>query len=105
MAGATLTQVIDHSSGGFSYPIVADPWLGQDLYNQPWVTLVMQSWIVNVVPTTWGVVWAGPLTWFAHRDEVVSKLGSEWWRWTNTIQEQFYCHIARLAALTAGLQS
>ncbi len=43
-----------------------------------------------------GQTWAGPLIWWAHRDEVVSKLGSNAWRWTNTIQEQFYCHIAGL---------
>lgn len=28
VVGAMLTQVIDHRGGGFSYPIVADPWLG-----------------------------------------------------------------------------
>ena len=93
VAGATLTQVIDHRGGGFSYPIVADPWLGQDLYYQPWITFSWQGYAVNVQPTGWGVVWAGPALWWAHRDEVVTKLGSQWWRWTNTIQEQFYCHI------------
>jgi hypothetical protein len=96
VAGATLTQVIDHDGWEFSYPIVADPWLGIDLYGQPWISFVSQGYKVNVIPTAWGQVWAGPLTWFAHRDEVVSKLGSSSWRWTNTIQEQFYCHIAGL---------
>jgi len=96
VAGATLTQVIDHDGGEFSYPIVADPWLGIDLYGQPWISFVSQGYKVNVTPTAWGQVWAGPLTWWAHRDEVVSKLGSSSWRWTNTIQEQFYCHIAGL---------
>lgn len=94
VAGATLTQVIEHEAGQFSYPIVADPWLGQDLYGQPWVTLLYYgAYKVNVVPTAWGQVWAGPTLWWAHRDEVVTKLGSNSWRWTNTIQEQFYCHI------------
>lgn len=94
VAGTTLTQVIAHDAGEFSYPIVADPWLGQDLYYQPWITILMQAWKVNVRPTAWGVQWASvPLLW-AHRDEVVSKLGSSSWRWTNTIQEQFYCHVA-----------
>lgn len=51
---------------------------------------------MNVVPTAWGQIWAGPALWWAHRDEVVTKLGSNSWRWTSTIQEQFYCHIAGL---------
>lgn len=96
--GTTLTQLIDHDGGQFAYPIVADPWLGQDLYYQPWITYPSQGYKVNVTPRAWGQQWAGPATWWAHRDEVVSKLGSNSWRWTNTIQEQFYCHIAGLPA-------
>ncbi|WP_229663196.1 DUF2599 domain-containing protein [Microbacterium album] len=53
---------------------------------------------MNVTPRAWGQTWAGPATWFAHVDEVKSKLGSNSWRWTDTIQEQFYCHIAGLPA-------
>jgi len=99
VTGTTLTQVIDHTVAEFAYPIVADPWLGQDLYGQPWITIINfggGSWKVNVVPTAWGQTWAGPTLWWAHRDEVVTKLGSDSWRWTNTVQEQFYCHIAGL---------
>lgn len=96
--GATLTQVVDHDAGQFAYPIVADPWLGQDLYYQPTVTYPSQGYKINVTPRAWGQQWAGPATWFAHVDEVKSKLGGNAWRWTNTIQEQFYCHIAGLPA-------
>ena len=94
VAGTTLTQVIDHKGADFVYPIVADPWFGIDLYGQPWVTTyVGQTWKVNVVPTSWGLQYNSPAIWWAHRDEVVTKLGSNAWRWANTIQEQFYCHI------------
>lgn len=92
--GSTLTQIVDHTSGGFAYPIVADPWLGIDLYNQPYITYPPQGYKINVSPTPWGVANSGVATWWAHRDEVKSKLGGNAWRWTNSIQEQFYCHIA-----------
>lgn len=92
-----LIQHVDHKNGNYDYPIVADPWLGIDLYGYPYITTVSgKGYKVNVTPTAWGVSMAGPATWFAHRDEVVTKLGSASWRWTNTIQEQFYCHIAGL---------
>ena len=92
--GTTLTQQIDHDGGQYAYPIVADPWLGQDLYYNPTVQFVSQGYKVNVQPRAWGQQWAGPATWFAHVDEVKSKLGGNAWRWTNTIQEQFYRHIS-----------
>ncbi len=33
-SGSTVTQVVDHANGSYTYPIVADPWLGQDLFNK-----------------------------------------------------------------------
>lgn len=97
IAGTTLVQVVDHQSGEFQYPIVADPWLGIDLYYTPNVSFPSGGYAINVVPTVWGGAYSGPeevYMWWAHRDEVVSKLGSSSWRWTTSIQEQFYCHIA-----------
>lgn len=95
--GSTLTQVVEHASGGFEYPIVADPWLGIALYGNPTVTFPSGGYSINVSPTAWGGSWSGVGNvgmWWAHRDEVVSKLGASSWRWTTSIQEQFYCHIA-----------
>jgi hypothetical protein len=95
--GATLTQVVDHASSAFAYPVVADPWLGIALYGSPSVTFPSGGYSINVTPTAWGGSWSGVGNvgmWWAHRDEVVSKLGSSSWRWTTSIQEQFYCHIA-----------
>lgn len=92
-----LIQHVAHKNGNYDYPIVADPWLGIDLYGEPNITTVSgKGYKVNVTPTAWGVTMAGLATWFAHRDEVVTKLGSQSFRWTDTIQEQFYCHIAGL---------
>ena len=89
-----LIQHVLHNSKNYTYPIVADPWFGIDLYNKPTVTFHAKSYRINVTPTAWGTANTGIATWFAHRDEVKTKLGTNAWRWTNTIQEQFYCHIA-----------
>jgi hypothetical protein len=32
--GARLTQIVDHRDGAFTYPIVADPWLGAAIFKQ-----------------------------------------------------------------------
>lgn len=95
--GTTLTQIVDHAAGDFAYPVVADPWLGIDLYGSPSVSFPSGGYAINVTPTAWGGSFSGVGNvgmWWAHRDEVVSKLGSSSWRWTTSIQEQFYCHIA-----------
>lgn len=94
--GNLLIQTIEHKGSSFDYPIVADPWLGQDLYYTPQVLTVTKGYQIAVKPRTWGTTWAGVSTWWAHRDEVVNKLGTKAWRWSGSIQEQFYCHIAGL---------
>lgn len=96
VSGTEITQVVDHTSSAIQYPVVADPWLGVDLYYTPWVSFVSKGYKINVTPRAWGVANAGLATWWAHRDEVKTKLGGSVWRWTNSIQEQFYCHIAGL---------
>ncbi len=98
VAGNTLIQVVDHVGAGYQYPIVADPWLGANLYGNPWITYYSWGYKINVQPTDWGKVNTGGATWWAHRDEVRNKLGGNSWRWTNSIQEQFYCHIAGVPA-------
>ena len=72
-----------------------------DLYYTPWVSFVSSGYKINVNPTWWAGANSGPAylyMWWAHRDEVKSKLGSSSWRWTTTIQEQFYCHIGGFPA-------
>ncbi|WP_180987252.1 DUF2599 domain-containing protein [Arthrobacter sp. AFG20] len=92
--GNSIVQVVDHGPGkNLAYPLVADPWFGIDLYNQPWVQFVSQGYKITVVPTSWGTTYRSIDTWWAHRDEIKTKLGSQSWRWTNSIQEQLYCHI------------
>ncbi|WP_102510011.1 hypothetical protein [Sanguibacter massiliensis] len=45
--GSTLTQVVDHASGGFGYPVTADPWItfGRGTY------LNMQGWELKTMAT------------------------------------------------------
>lgn len=94
--GQALIQVVDHSAKGTVYPVVADPWLGVELYYQPYISYHAQGYKVNVQPTTWATVNKGAHTLWAHRDEVKTKLGGNVGKWTNSIQEQFYCHIVGL---------
>lgn len=95
VAGTSLVQVVAHTaSNDVAYPVVADPWFGIDLYYSPYVTFTSQGYKINVSPTYWGTQNRDATIWWAHRDEVRTKLGSNSWRWTNSIQEQFYCHIA-----------
>lgn len=97
VVGDTLTQVVDHATTlGVQYPVVADPWLGVDLYFNPTITFTTQGWRVNATPTSQGKGWTGPATWFAHRDELKSKLAAknQAHRWNTSIQEQLYCHLA-----------
>lgn len=100
--GNALVQVVEHAAGTYAYPIVADPWLGQDLYYSPYLTTYNGAFRVNVTPNDWGKTWAGIATWWAHADEIKNKLAAKYptrpasQRWNTNVQEQLYCHIAGL---------
>lgn len=100
--GTNLVQVVDHSAADYTYPIVADPWLNQDLYYSPSLTSWNGAFKVNVIPRQHGQDWAGIATWWAHADEVNDKLAARYptrpasQRWNDNVQEQLYCHIAGL---------
>lgn len=99
--GTTLVQVVDHSAA-YTYPIVADPWLGQELYYQPTLTSWNGAFKVNATPREAGKTWSGISTWWAHADEIKNKLAAYYpsrpasQRWNDNVQEQLYCHIAGL---------
>lgn len=95
--GNELIQVISHTSQNYTYPIVADPWLGVDLIERVWVDDVPKGYVVNVKPTSWGRSFQGLATHSAHVDELKDKLGGDAWRVDDhdgTIREQFLCHVA-----------
>lgn len=99
--GVVVTQVIEHHSGGAAYPVVADPWLGLDLFgtaeynregqknNQDVLSVMLSVWgwfvYTSSVPagTSTLIVYGWP--------EVVHKLP----RATEklTIYQQYACHV------------
>ncbi|MDZ5144866.1 hypothetical protein [Microbacterium testaceum] len=99
--GSTLRQVVDHSSSSFAYPIVADPWAGQRLFDSVWISGYTRG-IANVslVTSPWGrMIQAGVQGWGqgqlilngAGWAEAVSKakvLGGR-----STYYQQYQCHV------------
>jgi hypothetical protein len=59
VAGTTVTQVVEHLSERFEYPIVADPWLGFNLFSAvyiaPWVYKSQPVVNLNLSPWGWAV--------------------------------------------------
>ncbi|MFC6355411.1 DUF2599 domain-containing protein [Luethyella okanaganae] len=90
--GNTLTQVVEHDNES-AYPVVADPWAGQQLISQAWVSSHSRGWVVNVNPTWWGRFYSGGVHLTAHWQELQNRLQTNVWRLTSTIREQFYCHV------------
>ena len=92
--GTTLTHIVDHpQTNGVTYPVVADPWMGEDLMHRAWIDIEPQGYTVNVDATRAGRIFSGPLTLWAHEAELRDKLGGNAWRVTPTIREQFFCHV------------
>lgn len=84
--GSTLTQVVDHSGANVAYPVVADPWMGNQLISYT-------SWSGNtlrVYPTDygrWGASAARSVAW----DEVKAKTPGTREN-TSSMTDQFLCH-------------
>lgn len=116
--GSTITQVVEHQKSDFTYPIVADPWLGTNLFS----SIYLASWtyaaqpVVNLNLSPWGwLVYTGiaqgglPLSFGAGQaildtagwDEAWSKGGSIRAALDKPSQrQQFSCHA--LGAIAAG---
>jgi hypothetical protein len=96
LAGYTLTQVVAHNES-YVYPVVADPWAGQNLLSWAGVSYYSGYYAVDAQATAWGRTWNGLATHASHVTELKYKLGGNAWRVdTNggTIREQFLCHVA-----------
>lgn len=96
LEGSTLTQIVQHDAR-FAYPVVADPWAGQNLLAWAGVSYYSNYYAVDAKATTWGRTWNGLATHASHVSELKYKLGGNAWRVeTNngTIREQFLCHVA-----------
>lgn len=95
ITGNRLTQVVSHDQDD-AFPVVADPWLGADLYGRVNATSVSEGYVLTTTPTAWGAGFSGPTQvsmWWAHADEVKNKV-PRGYGWSLSLQEQLYCHIA-----------
>ncbi|WP_460802739.1 DUF2599 domain-containing protein [Microbacterium sp. GXF6406] len=92
-----VSQYVDLSNVATdAYPVVADPWLGAELYGGVSVTNTSQGFIVTTKPSAWGRLYQGVGNigmWWAHADEVKNKMPNPG-NWNLSLQEQLYCHIA-----------
>lgn len=93
--GHTLIQHINHALvADITWPILADPWAGKDLYKAAWVTdQGGKRYVVQAVPTAHGRTTTSVLAHAAHISELKSKLGSLKAKVTGTIEEQLICHV------------
>lgn len=106
----TLVQVVDHVDGDYAYPIVADPFLGQNLFKNLHRDKWKNDYRYNGSLTAFGwVVYtgAGYVPGLAAGQVVLNNQGWNEWRkkWpaiTNkaTLRQQFSCHA--LGAIGAG---
>lgn len=107
VSGSSLVQRVAHDSGSYTYPIVADPWLGINLFGSITVDTYQSQPRVNLTPSPWGAAqWgsAGGLV-------VMNTAGwDEAWTRSATIRsalskdsqrQQFECHA--LGAPFAGV--
>jgi hypothetical protein len=118
VAGSTVTQVVDHLVAKFSYPIVADPWLGLNLFSSiyiaPWTAGSQPVVNLNLSPWGWlvytGVAQGGMPLSFGLGQAIIDTAGwDEAWGKGGTIRaaldkpsqrQQFSCHA--LGAIAAG---
>jgi hypothetical protein len=118
VAGTTVTQVVEHRANDFAYPIVADPWLGLNIFSSIAIGDEPQGGlpVVNLNLSTWG--WSvylglsqgGGVLGFAAGQAILSTAGwDEAWGKGGAIQQalnkpsqrqQSDCHA--LGALTAS---
>ena len=115
---STITQVVDHQSASFSYPIVADPWLGVNLFSTiyiaPWTAGGLPVVNLNLSPWGWlvysGVAQGGMPLSFGVGQAILDTAGwDEAWGKGGAIRtaldkpsqrQQFSCHA--LGAIAAG---
>ncbi|PDO09944.1 MAG: hypothetical protein BLM47_09880 [Candidatus Reconcilbacillus cellulovorans] len=57
------------------FPIIADPWMGIDLYSSVTITFQPAGFVVKCYTLDLGKVWVGVATWGFHVSEVKSKAG------------------------------
>jgi hypothetical protein len=99
--GVLLTQYIDHSGPDVKYPVVADPWLGQDLFGA--VKYNLYGWYkgygtVSIAKSLFGQALHVPanngIFLSAGWSELDTKDTRDWMKLKYSMREQFDCHVA-----------
>lgn len=121
LSGTTITQVVDHRSVEYAYPVVADPWIGIALFSSITVDTFNGQPRVNLDLSSWGwLVWTGAaqgggLFGFGSGQAILNTAGwDEAWGKGGSIRsaldkpsqrEQFSCHaLGAIAAQTWNLE-
>lgn len=99
--GEVLTQYVDHSDPNVTYPVVADPWLGIDLFGG--VTYNKYGWFrgygtVSISKTAYGQALHLPANNYiflsAGWSELDTKDTRDWMKIKYSMREQYDCHVA-----------
>lgn len=99
--GVELTQHVDHSDPSVTYPVVADPWLGIDLFGS--VTYNKYGWFrgygtVSISKTAYGQALHLPQNNYiflsAGWSELDTKDTRDWMKLKFSMREQYDCHVA-----------
>lgn len=99
--GSTLRQVVDHTAGAVAYPVVADPWLGQQLFSKvEYAGWERGAWNVKLVTSGWGrSIQLGVLGW--SQGQLILN-GSGWAEAVGRVRvlssratyyQQYQCHV------------
>lgn len=98
LTDGVLTQVVDHRAQGVTYPVVADPWLGADLFERVWNDTYRSDLRVNIRKSTWGQAMhlPSPDKWAIFSTAGWNEVKDKSPRVTEkaTLQQQYECHVA-----------
>lgn len=104
--GNSLVQVVEHTGAGVSYPVVADPWLGQNLFSSVWTDTYNGDSRINATKSLWGQSWHTPsVTGQAiFLNQGWSEVSARAPRVTSktSLHQQYQCHVAGGYANLAG---
>jgi hypothetical protein len=92
--GHTIVQVVEHEGSSFEYPIVADPWLGQNLISSATWSYSSSGWTMKVSPTAWARTWGTSSLSYSVGVAGWTELSSAYYVGTNPggFQDQYICH-------------
>lgn len=98
VTGSVITQVVEHDSGEYQYPITADPWLGQRLFSPMTVNrkgAFQGRAVYSGRLTAWGVAMgAGNLGYTIMSTAGWEEFASSWSavRNSRSMYQQYQCH-------------